>query len=144
MKIKTRPLENKKSAAEAELSEAVIEFKAAKAALDAAKDLYDKAQHRLVTIMRDRGEKSTTTDIGDRSYQVTIVTSERTKVDESGLRNAIGDVRFATLCDQKLSLAKVDHAIKRGEIDLTVFAEYAQMVETSPYIKVTETNDTTT
>lgn len=125
-----------------ELPAAVARFRATKAALDAAKDQFDKAQHELLTIMRDRGHKTTSTEVDGRDYSITMVSSERTKVNEEGLREAVGEAQFVSLCDQKVSLTKIQSAINSGHLPLEVFAAYATVVETSPYIKVTETHDT--
>lgn len=131
-----------KAGADVDLAEAVSEFRVAKAAVDAAKDTFDKAQHRVLTILKNRGERSTIADINGRKYGVTMVTSERTKIDEKALKEAIGEETFNKLCDKKVSLTKVQEAINKGELGLDVFAAHAQMVETAPYVKVTETNDT--
>lgn len=134
--VKSKP----RSAAVADLEDAVTEFRAAKAALDGAKDSFEKAQHRLLTLLADRGEKSTTATINGTEYLVTAVSSERTKVDEAGLREAMTEGEFVALCDLKVSLKKVQEAINANRLPLDTFAKYAHVQETAPYVKVTETH----
>jgi hypothetical protein len=121
--------------AELALDVAVLEVARAKQNLVEAEAELAKAQENLIAHLTSVGHKSR--EYG--GFRATLVKSETVKVNEAGLKKAIGARVFNKLTKAVLDKKKLEEAVEAGAIDPVILAQNSQVVEGKPFIRLTET-----
>lgn len=101
---------------------------------DAAEAALAAQQEYVISLLDEMGVKSTSTS----RYKITKRFSERVVVNESGLKKALGAVKFNKLTDRKLNRAKLNAAVAAGEVDPVLVAQNSDIKETSAWVSVNE------
>lgn len=101
---------------------------------DQAEAAFIAQQNHLISLLDEIGVKSTSTS----RYKITKRFSERVVVNESGLKKALGAVKFNKLTDRKLNRAKLNAAVAAGEVDPVLVAQNSNIKETSAWVSVNE------
>jgi hypothetical protein len=119
----------------------VLELEAELERLRRIKDHYEESKQRLEQqtevvyhMLNERGRKSWPLD----NHRFTIVQAERVKINEDGLRKALGARAFNKLTIRKVDQKKVTEALTQGEIDPVVVSQYTEAVLNRPSIRITE------
>lgn len=94
----------------------------------------DKQTQLITQMFVSSGRKSR--KVGN--YTFTLVQAERTKINEAGLKKALGARNFNKLTVAKLDQMKLRAAIDNGEIDPIVVGQYSEVVLNKPSIRMTE------
>lgn len=98
-----------------------------------------KARQRLVDLLAARGEKSLVGwDMSGRTWKVTVVESETTKIDADGLRADIGARAFNKLTERKLDARKIEAAVANGSLSVEDLANYTTITPRARWPKITE------
>lgn len=120
------------------LTEAVQQYRVARSNLDYAKQVLEKAESDLLNTMAEGQHKSFTINQGDRQSKVTYVQTETVRVNEAGLRKALGARTFNKYTVRKVDKTKLEDGIARGELDGNIVSEYCEIKKSKPYIRYTE------
>lgn len=76
-------------------------------------------------------------DLVGSTKKVTLVKSETVKIDEEGLREALGEKMWDKITTRKLDNKKLESFVAVGDIDIEVLDTYSEIVPRTPYIKIT-------
>lgn len=122
-----------------ELTEAVAEYRAAKAAETAATERRQDAQDRVATMLEALGNKTKSVHLDGVPYRVTRSAPPYVKsVDEKGLKKAVGAKIWRRITEVKFSKPKLEAAIDEGLVDAQTAARFIQIETKKPSITVTE------
>ena len=116
------------------MQDLAIQLAVAKTNLQQAKDACSALERELCVMLEIEQLKSLTA--GD--HRVTYVRQTRVKVDEAGLRKALGAKVYDKFTDKKLNRSKLEKALDNGEVDATAVSPYVKEEVGSPYILITE------
>ena len=119
-------------------SEALTRFIEAKKAADHAKRELELAEEELIESLRAAGDKSTSLTEGDKVQRATVVQTESTKIDEDGLRKAVGVKLWNKITVKKVDKAKLTETIADGEISPELASGFLTVQKNKPYIRYTE------
>jgi len=119
------------------LEELVAEWQIADAALKIAKENFDKKTNDLASHMLLEGIKSDLVNVHDKDYKVTVVESERLKIDEDHLIKAIGKRIYNKVSVRKVDKKLLETAIKNGEINPAAISGSVVISKSTPYLRVT-------
>lgn len=116
----------------------IDQWRRARDAKIAADEAAEKATEAIVAEMMVRGRKTTRTEIDGAVHKVSVVASERVKVDEVGLRKALGAKTYDKLVKRSLDQSLLRKAMGAGTVNPAVVAQFTEIVASRPYVKVTE------
>ena len=119
-------------------SEALTRFIDAKKAADHAKRELDAAEQELIESLRAAGDKSTSLTEGDKVQRATVVQTETTKIDEEGLRKALGVKLWNKVTVRKVDKAKLTTIIADGEVSPELASGFLTVQKNKPYIRYSE------
>jgi len=119
-------------------SEALTRFIDAKKAADHAKRELEAAEEELIDALRTAGDKSTSLTEGDKVQRATVVQTETTKIDEDGLRKAVGVKLWNKITVKKVDKAKLTTTIADGEISPELASGFLTVQKNKPYIRYSE------
>lgn len=95
----------------------------------AAQNAFESAQARLI---EDLAEYS---DIGiGMHYRAKVVRKDSVKINETGLKKALGAVLFRKATKTVLDRKKLDELMSTGEIDPVVVSTYSEISPQKPYL----------
>jgi hypothetical protein len=117
--------------------EMVAEWQIADATNKAAKERFDKITNELAQYMLLNEIKSDLVCVRGDDYKVTVVAAETVRVDEEGLRKAIGAVAYRRICKQKVDNKLLDAAVRDGVLSLDTVAEHVTIKKNTPHVRVT-------
>lgn len=75
---------------------------------------------------------------GGKEYRVTYVQGETTKIDEQGLRKALGAANYRKYTKETLDRKKLEEGMDKGEVDPIVVGQHVQVVPSKPFLRFTE------
>jgi hypothetical protein len=114
------------------------EYVAAKSAFDAAERRLNLAKSSLLEHMAAQQQKSTTLQVGDTQTTFTYTTREVIKINEVGLRKALGARIFNKYTKRVLDKQKMESAMENGEVDPMTVAQFVSSTPSAPYLRVSE------
>lgn len=120
------------------LDELVAEWQIADAALKIAKENFDKKTNDLASYMLVEGIKSDLVNVHGAEYKVTVVQTERVKVDEDSLVKSIGKRLYNKVSTRKVDTKLLDSAIRDGWIDSEAIANSMVVSKSTPYMRVSK------
>lgn len=95
-------------------------------------------QNGIVALLFDqRGQKSR----AHGGYRYTLVRAERTKINELGLKKAIGARAFNKLTTAKVDPAKVKTAVEEGTLDPVILGQHAENVLNKPSVRISKADE---
>jgi hypothetical protein len=117
----------------------VDQLREARAQTQLAKLEEKKIETQLIELMNESKMRSAVVDYHDGfSIKASVVSAERTSVDEVSLRKALGAREFNKLTVRKLDKHKLEDAIKSSSVDPVIVAQCTTFVANSPYVRITE------
>lgn len=120
-----------------ELDDLAARWRQARDAKLDAEEKFAKAEHDLVTAMADAGRKTATADLEDGAFKIRVVASETVRVNEPGLKKALGARLYNTLLKKSLDQSLLKKALADGKVDPIVVAQHSEVVPRKSYIKLT-------
>lgn len=96
-----------------------------------------EAQAHLVQLLKERGEKVVTTDLGG-GLQATLVEAERLKIDETKLRTTLDPVTWRSVSTRKLDKERLEQAVAEEAWLAETVASCSELVTNKPYVRITE------
>lgn len=121
-----------------EMKRAVTNLRIAKEVAEQAQEALEEAQYLVLTLMTQRGVKTSVVAMEDARYRLTAVYGERLEVNEPSLRKALTAPVFDKLCDLKLNRTKLELAIAEGRVDPVVVAGHTTHRSNKPFVRLTE------
>jgi hypothetical protein len=120
--------------------ELVFEYQVAKAALEVAKERFDKVENELCQEMLVSQTKSDLVCVRGDDYKVTVVAGETVRVDEKGLEKYLGKRVFKRLCTYKVDKKLLEAAIKDPAMPLSPesLSAFISITPNKPYVRVTK------
>jgi preprotein translocase subunit SecD len=120
----------------------VLEWQVADAALKVAKERFDKVTNELAQEMLVQEIKSDLVCVRGDDYKVTVVQGETMRIDDEGLRKAMGAVKFRKIVKSKVDRKLLEKAIKDGVLDISNVSAFVSIAPNKPFVKVTPAGDT--
>jgi len=117
--------------------ELVLEWQVADATFKAAKERFDKVTNELAQEMLVQEIKSDLVCVRGDDYKVTVVQGETTRVDDDGLKKAMGAVKFRRVTKTKVDTKLLEKAVKDGLVDIDTVAAFVSITPNKPFVKVT-------
>jgi hypothetical protein len=117
------------------LDVAVLNVARAKEYLARAEKELAKAQEDLTARLSSLGWK--THEYG--GYRATLVKNESYKVNEMGLKRAVGARVYNKVTKSVLDKKKLEQAVTEGLIDPVIVAQNSELSESKAYIRISET-----
>ena len=99
---------------------------------EAAEGRFRDAQAMLVALLEERQQKSAT--VHGRKF--TMVASERTVIDEDGLKKGMGAKAWNKFTIRKLDRSKLERAISDGSVDPVLVARHSVVKRDTPHIRI--------
>lgn len=121
------------------LAEEVARLRNLQAVSDDLIEQVESAKAKICVMLDERGEKSASVALGDSVYRVTVVAGERVKVNEDGLKKAIGARAWNHITVRKVSSNLLREAITTGSISAAVAAEFVEIKQNKVFPKITIT-----
>lgn len=112
-------------------------FRMAKARAEMAQETFRQVEGELVELLRERGKKTSTIQVGNEYLRTTVVQRDNLTVNEAGLRKALGAKTFDALCTKRLSKSLLAEAVAKGEIDPVVVAQHSEAAVAKASIRFT-------
>lgn len=97
-----------------------------------------RLERELMQTLEQRQQKSLQTSVGGKTYRLTYARRSTVKVDEAGLKKAIGTRAWNKLTDRRFSNKKLELALDNDELDPMVVAPYLQEQISAPYLRQSE------
>lgn len=72
------------------------------------------------------------------AWKVTVVRVQRMKINEAGLKKALGARVFNKFCNMQLDRSKLEEAINAGAVDPTVVSQHTEFVNNKPFVRITK------
>jgi len=119
-------------------SGALTRYIEAKKAADQAIRELKLAEEELAESLRTAGQKTISLTEGDKVQRATYVQTETTKIDEDGLRKAVGVKLWNRVTDRKVNKAKLITLIGEGEISQEPASSFISVQQSKPYIRFSE------
>ena len=119
-------------------SAALTRYIEAKKAADHAKRDLELAEEELTEALQAAGQKTITLTEGDKVQRATYVQTESTKIDEEGLRKAVGVKIWNKVTDRKVNKAKLVTVIGEGEVSQELASSFITVQKNKPYIRYSE------
>jgi hypothetical protein len=119
-------------------SAALTRFIQAKKAADQAIRELKAAEEELVEQLREQHKKSVTLTEGDKVQRATFVQTESTKIDEEGLRKAVGVKIWNAITDRKVNKAKLLEQVGTGTLTEQQVAPFITVVPNKAYLRYSE------
>lgn len=120
------------------VTEALNQYRIARINMDYAKGQLELCEKDLVEAMAAVHQKSATLRTGETQIKVTYVQNSTVKVNEEGLRKALGARVFNKYTVRKIDKNKLETGIATGEVDGVVVSQYCEIKSSKPYIRYTE------
>lgn len=117
-----------------ELDLELSKLRDAKSTLEAAEREYQTCVARVAELFHARKVRTQTVD----GWKHTLVQAERTKINEAGLKKAIGARAYNKLTKSSIDLTKVKAAIQAGELDPIVLEQHAEVTYNRPSFRISE------
>lgn len=95
----------------------------------------------IETELIHRMEASSRKSASDGSTRVTYVRPTKVKIDEAGLRKALGAKVYDRFTVAKLDQKKLEAALEKEEIEAEKVSPYVTEVVGTPYLRVTESKE---
>jgi hypothetical protein len=131
----------RRSQEDSDMLGAVLAAQVAKDRMIEAEESFKKAQARLVEMIKEKDQKSTSVRAGNTIIKATVVQAEQVKIDEPGLRKALGAKVYDDLCVKKIDKNKLREAVTEKKVDAVVVAQHTEVSLGSAYIKFSETKE---
>ena len=74
-------------------------------------------------------------------YRATFVQTETYKINEAGLKKAVGAKVYNKLTKAVLDKKKLEAAVDAGQIDPVIVAQNSELTKGKPYIRISETTE---
>lgn len=123
---------------DAELVEAVRLVRVTESDSLAADERCRKAKDALVALMDVKDLRSEAVSVDGSVYRATVVRSERTKIDDEGLRKAIGSRSWNKLTTRKVDAKLLEKAVISGEVQEATVSRYVTITTASAYPRITK------
>lgn len=120
------------------LDEMVAEWQIAKATVETAQERFDHLTNEITAYMITEGVKSDLVRVRDKEWKVTVVQTERVKVDDDHLIKMIGKRLYNKVSIRKVDKKLLDDAIKEGAIDPAMISNSVVISTSKPFMRVTE------
>lgn len=114
------------------------EYVAAKSAYDAAERRLNAAKKALLGQMEQSQQKSATLQIGDTLHTFTYTTRDVIKINELGLRKALGARVFNRYTKRVLDRSLMEAAMDSGDVDPKTVLAYVTSERSAPYLRYSE------
>jgi 2-phospho-L-lactate transferase/gluconeogenesis factor (CofD/UPF0052 family) len=124
-----------------EIREAIMQLIGAKADKIVAESKIEEAQALLVKIAEREQTKALSSDIGGKTVNATVVSTERISYDEKALKKALGE-KWKSIRSEKVDNTKLKAAITQGMVDASLVSKHAQITKSKPYVRIS-VQDTT-
>lgn len=95
-------------------------------------------EEELTEALKAAGQKTISLTEGDKVQRATFVQSETTKIDEDGLRKAVGVKIWNHITVKKVDRAKLMESIGEGEISQELASGFLTTVQSKPFIRYSE------
>lgn len=116
----------------------MTEYIEARRAVAEAKSRMEHATKNLVEKMTREQRKSFALTDGGKTFKATYVQNTQIKVNEQGLKKALGAVAFRKVCKQVLDRKALEEAMSTGTVDPVVVGQYVTEEHSAPFIRFTE------
>lgn len=126
----------KRSNKETELTEHLQQMQETKQLIERAERDFAYAQEQVIKLMEQAGNKTAVVDMDGAKIKVTVVEQERMKINDTELRNAIGEDTFNLVTVRKVDTVLLKEAITKGTIEADVVAKVTTIAKSSPYVRI--------
>ena len=133
MKITKR---SKNNETEQELIDSLLQMQEAKQLIERAERDLAFAQERVIKLMEQSGNKTTVVDLSGTKSKITVVEQERLKINDTELRNAIGEDAFNLVTVRKVDTTLLKAAVTNGTVDANVMSKVSTITKSSPYVRI--------
>lgn len=99
---------------------------------DDADFAYRNLQNTLVAHLEAKHQKTATV----RGKKFTVVVTERTIIDEDGLKKGLGARTWNQFTIKKLDRKKLEQALQDGSVDPVLVAKHSSVKRDTPYIRI--------
>ena len=128
----------KMKAIQLQLNEDIIALDELRRQKDELEDTIDALQQRIVATLDSLEVKSHEVEVnGSRSIKATRAQSNRTVIDEVGLKKSLGETLWNKVSSRVLDKKKLEAYIASGEVNPTTVAKCSTENEGKPYIRIT-------
>jgi hypothetical protein len=121
-----------------QLNDDVIALDALRRKKDELEDTIDALQQRIVLTLDSLEVKTHSVEgEGGRTIKATRSQSNRTVIDETGLKKSLGETLWNKVSSRVLDKKKLEAYIASGEVNPTTVAKCSTENEGKPYIRIT-------
>jgi len=92
-------------------------------------------------VLAEQELKSSSAEIAGVRYVTTATSRTTTKVDEQGLKKALGARTFNKLTKPVLDKAKLETAINEGDVDAAIVSQYVEVKDGATSIRLTKATE---
>jgi len=112
----------------------VLEYLSARAARDQAEEEFRELESRLIKQMEADQRKSYHWAVDGRPHTLTYVRGVTTKIDEVGLRKALGARNFDRYTRRVLDRQAMEKAMSAGEVDTVTVSRFVTNIPKKAYL----------
>lgn len=121
-----------------QLNEDIIALDELRRQKDELEDTIDALQQRIVATLDSLEVKTHEVEVkGGRTIKATRSQSNRTVIDEVGLKKSLGETLWNKVSSRVLDKKKLEAFIASGEVNPTTVAKCSTENEGKPYIRIT-------
>jgi hypothetical protein len=95
-------------------------------------------ESQIIKEMEAAKRKTTATEISGINVKVTYVQGYSTKINEDGLKKALGAARWVKVTKMVVDKSKLETAMSNGLIDPIVVGQHVTQSPNKPYLRITE------
>lgn len=95
-------------------------------------------QNQILKDMQAKARKSISADVAGVKVKATYVQGYSTKINEDGLKKALGATRWVKVTKMVVDKKKLEEAMSSGLVDPMVVGQHVQQTPNQPYLRVTE------
>ena len=85
--------------------------------------------------MNENEQKSVEVDDGEKITRFTYVANRRIKVDEVGLREALGDHVFDAYTKRVFDRSLMEQGLENGDLEPNTVSPYVSYADSAPFVK---------
>lgn len=116
----------------------LAEYNEAKRQKAEAEERFDKIENELAQAMLVEQIKSDLVDVSGDVYKVTVIAKETPRIDEAGLREFMGAVKYRKVCKPPRADVKlIEAAIRSDVLSAETAARFVTYTTGKPYLRVT-------
>lgn len=118
----------------ADLEELTSLYLSAKAVKESAERVFSETQESLLAAMREQQRKS----YSHNGRRFTVVASERSTIDEAGLKKSLGAPLWNKITTSSLDRQLLKQAMLTGAVDPVLVAQHTTVQQNKPHIRTSE------